>query len=282
MIEKKNAFQGEHGAYSEAAALEYFGPGTETLPLQSFEDVFQAVSTGKCSAGLIPIENSLAGSIHRNYDLLLRNRDIHIVGEYHLRVNHCLMVLPGVAMDAVTTVHSHPQALAQCETSLKRMGLKLVAEYDTAGSARMIKEKGDRSAAALAHKRAADVYGLDVLAENMEDDPANYTRFLMIAAHPFKVDNPESGSYKTSVVFSLSNQPGALFKALGVFALRDIDLTKIESRPLQGKPWQYLFYADFCGHADAGNCMRALEHLGELAPFIRVLGSYPRHILSFD
>jgi prephenate dehydratase len=275
------AFQGELGAYSELAALEYFGASIRTLPCHSFDEVFKAVSQENCNRGLIPIENSLAGSIHRNYDLLL-HYNLHIVGEYHLRVNHCLLALPGVKLAEIQRVHSHPQALAQCEAKIVRLGLDPVAEADTAGSARLIRQRGDRQAAALASKRAAQVYDLQVLSENMEDHPANFTRFLALAVQPLEVEDQEQVDHKTSIVFSLHNQPGALFKALSVFALREIDLTKIESRPIPGKPWEYLFYIDFAGHATASSCARALTHLEEYATFFRILGSYPRHHLNFE
>lgn len=273
------AFQGEPGAYSEAAAFEYFGPGITTRPCRTFDEVFAAVSEGTCTHAMAPIENSLAGSVHRNYDLLLRS-NLHITGEYQLRVSHCLLALHGVKLADLERVYSHPQALDQCEASMARLGLKRVPEYDTAGSARLLRERGDRHAGALASRRAAQVYDLAILAENMEDDPANYTRFLALEANPRPPENPAQGDFKTSVVFSLHNQPGVLFKALSVFALRDIDLTKIESRPLPGHPWEYMFYIDFAGHAEAPVGRRALEHLSELTPFLRVLGSYPRHHLE--
>jgi len=271
MSKKIVAFQGEAGAYSEAAAYHYFGAETQTLPCKSFDELFAAVSEGRATHGIAPIENSLAGSIHRNYDLLLRN-ELHIIGEYHLRVSHCLMALPGVALEDVQRVYSHPQALAQCENSLNEMGLMPVVANDTAGSARALKEHNDTTSAALASKLAAQVYGLNILEENMEDDPANYTRFLALAPQPEK---KQADDYKTSIAFTLISKPGILFNALSIFALREIDLTKIESRPQQGKPWEYLFHIDFIGHVDEKPVERALKHLEEIAPFIRVSGSYP-------
>jgi prephenate dehydratase len=270
------AFQGEPGAYSEAAALAYFGAPVETLPSATFDDVFSAASEARATHGLIAIENSLAGSIHRNYDLMLRHQLV-IQGEFHLRVAHCLLGFPGSTLKDLEQVHSHPQALAQCEASLRSLGVKGVAEADTAGSARLIKTWGDRRRAAIASHRAAEVYGLDVLMENLEDNPENFTRFLILSRSQAPEPDPDGGDYKTSLVFSLPNKPGALFKALSVFALREIDLTKIESRPFQGRPWEYLFYIDFAGHVEAEACARALSHLDEMAPFLRVLGSYPRH-----
>jgi arogenate/prephenate dehydratase len=276
MTEQLVAFQGEPGAYSQLAALEYFGPDTATLPCESFEKVFETAQSGQASHGLLPVENSLAGSIHRNYDLMLRH-DLYIVGEYPLRVSHCLMALPGVSLEQVERAHSHPQALAQCEANLRQLGLAPVVEADTAGSARWLAESDDRMAAVLASRHAAQVYGLQILKSEMEDNPANFTRFLALACQPLEVADPEAGDYKTSIVFSMDNQPGVLFKTLAVFALRDIDLTKIESRPMPGQVWEYLFYIDFAGHAQSANCLRALEHLAELTTFLRVLGTYPRY-----
>ena len=264
------AFQGEAGAYSEQAVFNYFGK-IETLPCESFDVVFEAVNAQRCDAGMIAIENSLAGSIHQNYDLLLRN-DLQIVGEYLLRVRHCLIALPDVKKEDIRRAISHPQALGQCAGYLRSHGIKAEQVYDTAGSVKMLKESGARDTAAIASRRAAELHGMQILEEGIEDNPENYTRFLAIQHEPI----PPEGEAKTSIVFTLKNQPGALFKALSVFALRDIDLTKIESRPLQGKPWEYLFYIDFIGATNEETTRRALEHLGEYAVTLRVLGSYPR------
>lgn len=273
MSKKIVAFQGAAGAYSEAAAYAYFGSETETLPCKNFDELFAAVSEGRATHGIAPIENSLAGSIHRNYDLLLRN-ELYIIGEHHLRVSHCLMALPGVELGDIQRVYSHPQALAQCEHSLNEMGLMPVVGADTAGSARMLKENNDQSSGALASELAAQVYGLNILERNMEDNPINYTRFLALA--PQKNTERREGDYRTSIAFSLINKPGILFNALSIFALREIDLTKIESRPMPGEAWKYLFHIDFIGHKDDQPVERALKHLEEIAPFIRVFGSYPR------
>ena len=267
----KVAFQGEPGAYSEQAVFNYYG-NIETKPCESFDMVFDSVVSGECENGLIPIENSLAGSIHQNYDLLLRH-DLHIVGEYLLRVQHCLIALPGVKKADVRKVISHPQALGQCAAYLRGHGIKPEQAYDTAGSVKMLKESGARDTAAIASRRAAELYQMQILEEGIEDNAENYTRFLAITT-----ENVQSqGEAKTSIVFTLKNQPGALFKALSVFALRDIDLTKIESRPLQGKPWEYLFYIDFIGATHEETVRKALDHLSEYALMVRVLGSYPRY-----
>ncbi len=271
----KVAFQGEPGAYSEQAVFNYFGD-VETLPCESFDMVFDAVNSKACEAGLIPIENSLAGSIHQNYDLLLRNQ-LHIVGEYLLRVRHCLIAIPDVKKEDIKKAISHPQALGQCAAYLRSHNIKAEQVYDTAGSVKMLKESGARDTAAIASRRAAELYGMQILEEGIEDNAENYTRFLAIQHEAVVPEgDPHQGLAKTSIVFTLKNQPGALFKAMSVFALRDIDLTKIESRPLQGKPWEYLFYIDFIGAAHEKTIKRALDHLGEYAVTLRVLGSYPR------
>lgn len=267
----KVAYQGAPGAYSEAASYEIFGKDVQPLPCETFEEVFRKVEDGEADRGMLPIENSVTGSLHRNYDLLLEH-SLYIVGEYPLRVRHCLIGVPGSRLDQIRKVISHPQGIGQCEKYLRRLNVQTEAVYDTAGSVRMVKETGDPSLASIASNWAAQLYGMQILAEGIEDNPANYTRFLILgreAAVP-------QGNAKTSIVFTLRNIPGALFKALSVFALREIDLTKIESRPLVGKPWEYLFYIDFNGSTSEEHVKRALENLGEYALTLRVLGSYAR------
>jgi prephenate dehydratase len=264
------AFQGEPGAYSEAAALR-FSDHADLLPCESFEDVFAAVASGKATHGILPVENSIGGSIHRNYDLLLEH-DLPIVAEVTLPITHNLMALPGTALKDVKRILSHPQALAQCERFLRGMsGVSVEATYDTAGSAKLVKEQRLADAAAIASERAAKVFGLEILRAEIQDYSDNITRFLLISRAGETGDHVD----KTTVVFSLPNEPGSLFKALSVFALRDIDLTKIESRPIRGRPWEYLFYVDIpIGRHDL-RCARALVHLAEFARSMRTLGSYP-------
>jgi prephenate dehydratase len=269
----KVAFQGEHGAYSESAIFEHFPGRLETAPMTTFEEVFTCVADGSCECGFVPIENSLAGSIHRNYDLLLQHQ-LSVIGEHNLRVSHCLIGKPGATMAGVKKVISHPQALAQCDAYLRALsGVHFEPVYDTAGSVKIVREQDDLGVAAIASRRAADIYGMKILAESIEDNPNNYTRFLIISRQPPVIPGADA---KTSVVFALKNRPGVLFKALSVFALRDIDLTKIESRPLVGKVWEYFFYIDLVGSTDDQNVRNALTNLGEYATFLRVLGSYPR------
>jgi prephenate dehydratase len=267
------AFQGEPGAYSEAALIEYFGAKTNAVGKPRFEDVFEAVETGTCDFGFIPIENSLAGSIHRNYDLL-REHELHIVGETTLRVRHCLIAATGATMDKLTRVISHPQALDQCRGYLNRWegGIKVEQVYDTAGAVKQLSETRNQTTAAIASRRAAEIYGMHILVEGIEDDEANFTRFLVLSTKP--VDPGKDA--KTSILVRLKNQPGSLFKALSVFALRDIDLTKLESRPMIGQPGEYQFYIDFAGSTADKKVIRALNHLEEYATLLRVLGSYPR------
>jgi prephenate dehydratase len=261
------AYQGEPGAYSEAAALQFAGPQAETLPCKTFDEVFEAVTKRRATHGVVPLENSIGGTIHRNYDLLLEH-EIQITGEIELDVVHCLQALPGTKIEDVKTVYSHPQALAQCERYLKDLGVTVEAVYDTAGGAKLVAEQKLAGAAALASRRAAEVFGLEVLQEAVQDYEYNITRFAIIGGAP----SPDAN--KTVIVFALPSTPGALFKALSVFALRDINLTKLESRPIRGRPWEYLFYVEVDGRRDDLGCARALTGLAEFAKWTRVLGSY--------
>ena len=266
------AFQGAAGAYSETAALRAW-QGSDTVPCDRFEDVFAAVSSGNASHGLLPVENSIGGSIHRNYDLMLEH-DLPIVAETELQVVHNLLALPGIELGQIKRVFSHPQALAQCEMFLQTLpGIEIVATYDTAGSARMIRDGGLKDTAAIASARAAELFGLASLRTGIQDYADNITRFLLISRDPRLLNGTAD---KTSIAFALHNAPGALFKALSVFALRDIDLTKLESRPARGRPWEYVFYADLAAGRDELRCGRAIVHLAESARWVRTLGSYLR------
>ena len=262
------AYQGEPGAYSEAAALA-FEPGAEPVPCRSFEDVFQAVTTGEAARGIVPMENTIGGSIHRNYDLLVEH-ELPIVAEVQLKVDHCLLALPGVRLEDIRVVHSHPQALAQCERFLRGLpDVELAAVYDTAGGAKLIRERGLTHDAAIASIRAAQVFDLNVLQRGIQDYDTNITRFCVIARQAIA-----EGADKTSIVFALPSEPGSLFRALSVFALRNIDLTKLESRPIRGRAWEYMFYADLAVSRDDLNCARALVNLAEFARWVRTLGTY--------
>jgi len=267
---KRVAFQGELGAYSELAALEYFQYEVTVVPKPSFAAVFESVKAGETEHGVIPIENSLTGSIHDNYDLLLAH-DLVITGEIKLRIVHNLLVNPGTKLEDIRRVYSHPQGLSQCKDLLYGLHqADLISVYDTAGAARRVKETGSREEAAVASEQAALDYGLEVLRAGIESNHKNFTRFLVLSR---ELDDPRDKS-KTSVVFATRNIPGALFKSLSVFALRDIDLYKIESRPIPGSPWEYMFYLDFAGDVRDEVIGRALGHLGEIASYLKVLGSY--------
>ena len=268
------AFQGVHGAYSEMAVRKLMGEKARTIPMETFNEVFRAVERRKAERGLIPIENSLAGSIHQNYDLLLSHR-LHIIGEIHLRIEHVLMCHPSSSIARIREVRSHPQALAQCSRFFERhRRLKPVAFYDTAGAAKSIMESGTSDIGAIAGLYAARLYGLKVLQRNIENESHNYTRFLLISRAPW---TPKQGvRTKCSIAFRpVQNQPGILFRILGVFSLRDIDLLKIESRPDPRSPFEYLFYLDLAGSPTEPKVAKALEHLKEVVTHFRLLGAYP-------
>ena len=265
------AFQGEPGAYSQEAAMGFFGPSVETGPFDTLEEVFAAVQEGTLPYGIIPVENSQVGSISRSYDLLL-DSDVMVRGETQIKVSHCLIANKGATLESVKKVYSHPQALGQCQGFLKRMGYEVIPSYDTAGSVKLIKEQKIQDGAAIASATAAQIYDMKILANEIEDNPNNTTRFFILSGK----DSPPTGNDKTSVVFLLQHKPGTLYEVIRIFADRNINLTKIESRPTRQKPWEYNFYLDFEGHRKDANVQDALEALKEHSTFLKVLGSYPR------
>ena len=265
------AFQGERGAYSESAVYTFFGATADVEPCRNLTEVFESVNKQEAQFGVVPIENSLEGSINQTYDLFLTH-NLKVRGEIIIRISHCLIANPNTSSEVVKTVYSHPQALAQCRSFLERLGCELIPTYDTAGSAKMLTAKGLIDAAAVASERAAELYGMKILAREIEDTPANYTRFFVIS----KNDSPLTGRDKTSIIFAAAHTPGSLYRALGEFAERHINLTKIESRPTRQKPWEYNFYLDFEGHRTEENCAAALKALEKSVVFLKILGSYPR------
>jgi chorismate mutase/prephenate dehydratase len=267
----KIAFQGERGAFSEDAAAMLFGKDVDFLPCMRLKEVFEFVSRDRVEFGVVPLENSQAGSINDTYDLLLAY-PLNMFAEAILKVSHCLMALPGEKLADIATIYSHPQALAQCDEFLSRLTADIVPTYDTAGSAKMIKEKKLRNCAAVASKRAADLYGLEILALEIETNVNNYTKFVAIS----KQKAEPAQRNKTSLVFAVEHEPGSLYEILGVFATRNINLTKLESRPSRTKPWEYVFYADFEGHQNGQVYQEAIRELQTKAAFVKILGSYPQ------
>ena len=267
------AFQGEIGAYSEEAVFQYFGRSVSARPSESFESVFKLVEQGEASFGVVPVENSLEGSISRVYDLLL-NENLQVCGELDLRIIHCLIANQGATLNSIKKVYSHPQALGQSQVFLGRFGYELISIYDTSGAVKMIKEQKLKDSSAVASARAAEIYKMKILAREIEDNPNNYTRFFVLA----KNDSPPTGTDKTSIVFSVKHKPGALFDAVKEFADSKINLTKIESRPTRQKAWEYNFYLDFEGHRQDKIVKDTLARLEKHTLFLKVLGSYPRAI----
>lgn len=266
------AIQGERGSFSDEAAQRLAGHGAVVLSQPTFAAVFEALRRGRAERCVIPIENTLAGSVHENYDHLLE-RKFWVEAELNLRIQHMLIAPRGVARRRIRQVYSHPVALAQCRRFFARHGkLKAVAAYDTAGSVKMIVEEKRRDAAAIAGRLAAPAWGARILEKNIEDHAENYTRFLLVRRTP----HTRAKANKTSIAFAVKNVPGSLFRCLAVFSLRDINLTKIESRPWRGRPWEYLFYLDIFGRPDRSPTREALAHLAEFAAFVRILGCYPR------
>jgi len=265
------AFQGEHGAYSEEAVYKHFGENVETLPCKTIREVFNYTEVGYVDYGVVPVENSIEGSVYETYDLLITT-SARVVGEIILRIVHCLIALPETNIREIKQVYSHPQALAQCRGFISSLGAEPIITYDTAGSVKLIKEKNLKNAAAIASERAAKLYGMEIIARGIEDYGRNFTRFFVIS----KNEPPKTRDAKTSVIFSLPHIPGSLYNALGEFAKRNINLTKIESRPTRQRPWEYYFFLDFEGHQDDEPYKEALKALAKKAIFLKVLGSYPK------
>lgn len=264
------AFQGEHGAFSEEAIRCHFGGETQTLPCESFTDLFQAIQQGRATNGMLPVENALAGTVAQAYELLMEY-DFRVQAEHLLPVHHHLLVNEGVTLDDVRQVRSHPQALAQCADYLRRRGWEPVATYDTAGAACALAREPEPHTAVVASALAGTLYGLVTLENSVEDNPINTTRFFVIGQHDADRRDPS----KTSLVFAVRHHPGSLYDCLGAFARRRINLTKIESRPMRGRPWQYWFYLDFEGHWKDPDAEAALVDLLHSASMVKMLGSYP-------
>ncbi|MBN2617141.1 MAG: prephenate dehydratase, partial [Spirochaetales bacterium] len=266
------AFQGVHGAYSEMAVYNYYGKEIGyPIPKKSFRDVFDAVLDGSVQSGLIPLENSLAGSINENYDLLKNYPDLSITGEVKVRVSHSLIGFKGVKISDIKEVYSHPQALAQCSVFLEKNNLKPVSHYDTAGAVQDISQKKDKSKAAIGSSAAADIYGMEILQEAIETHPGNYTRFAVIECKD-KASNKNWN--KASMVFTIKDEQGALSKYLSIFNKYSLNMTKIESRPVHGKPWSYTFYVDVLFNGNENDFSKIEEELISQAVDFRLLGLY--------
>ena len=270
MQTQRVAFQGEPGAYGEIAALDYF-PKAKLLPAKSFQTVFETLESGKANFAVVPIENSIEGSINETYDLLLRTSMV-VYGEIYQRIRHCLIANPGTSNSEIRAAYSHPQALAQCRAYLQKKGLEPIPTYDTAGAVKLVKQEKMMQAAAIASKRAANLYGMRILEESIEDKKNNYTRFLILS----RAQSKPTGHDGTSIIFSVRHTPGALYGILEEFAKRRINLTKIESRPTKEVPWEYNFYVDFEGHSHDKEIRELIKAVKKKTLFIKILGSYKR------
>jgi prephenate dehydratase len=280
------AFQGERGAFSEEAGRRILGDAIEPCPKREFDQMFESVIRDEADCAVVPIENTLAGSVIKNYDLLVEN-DLEIIGEVVLRVAHNLIAPRGTKLASVRRIYSHPVALAQCEDYLRKLranapNLEVLPAYDTAGAVKMVVENRRHDEAAIASRIAAATYRAQILAEGIESNPQNFTRFFVMARPDrrklikLKRRKGSAKMLKTSIVFRTTNKPGALFHALEAFAKSKIDLTKIESRPIVGRPWEYSFYLDFLGDRNTPAARRALASLTHVAESLRIFGTYPR------
>jgi prephenate dehydratase len=274
---RRIGFQGELGAFSQQAIEQLLGVRAQPVPHQRFDQVFAALKARKVDAAVIPIENTLAGSVYENYDLLMKY-PFEITAETNVRVVHNLIAPAGMDERKIRRVYSHPVALNQClDFFTKHPQIERVPFYDTAGSVKMIMEELPADSGAIASELAAKIYKARILKRGIEDDRQNFTRFFLLepaGSKPRPARGTAQHPWKTSIVFSTRNVPGALFRALSALALRDLNLVKIESRPLRGKPWEYFFYLDLLGRRDEKVVGHALSHLGEVADFLRILGTY--------
>ena len=266
----KVMFQGIAGAYSEEAIQQFFGPPVTGVPSASFAEMFTAVEEGEAEYAMLPMENSIAGTVNQSYELLMEH-DLRIYGEVILRIEHMLLAPPGTTLSEVKTVRSHPQALAQCQRYLIDQGLIPQTMIDTAASARDLAASPEKGVAVIASQLSAKLYGLEILAHNIEDFPFNYTRFFVLSLE----EASRAQRSKTSLVFTTLHQPGALYACIGELSRRGINLTKIESRPRLNRPWQYLFYLDFVGYYKDTECEAAILGLLHRSSFVKLLGSYP-------
>ena len=265
---KKISFQGEHGAYSESSAKKFFKNDIETVPCLTFHQVLEQVQSGNLDFAILPVENSIEGSVGQSYDAIFSS-NLNAIGEIYLPIHHCLIGNGNI--DEITTVYSHPQALGQCRNFIEENSLKTVPTYDTAGSVKIIKELDDKSTAAIASQNAADIYSMPIIRENIENEKNNITRFLVFS----KQQTEPTSNDKTSIIFSIKHEPGALYEIIKEFFDNNINLTKIESRPKKGTSWEYNFYLDFVGHVSDEKISYLLDNLKKNTKFLKVIGSYP-------
>lgn len=267
------AFQGERGAYSEMAIMLNF-PTSTAIPLKTFYDVFETVKNHRNGIAVVPIENSIEGSVSETYDLLLQDK-IYVSGEIFQRINHCLIV--NKEYKKIINVYSHPQALGQCRNYIQRNKLEPIPAFDTAGAVKFIKENKMMSSAAIASRRAAEIYDMEIFDEGIEDKKNNFTRFFVISKQ--LVDKP-SGKDRTSIIFALEHKPGSLYQVLKEFSRKSINLTRIESRPTKETPWEYYFYVDFDGHYNDEKVKLTLNRIKTQTKFFKLLGSYQKGIFN--
>jgi prephenate dehydratase len=267
------SFQGERGAYSEAAARSFFNEQIETVPQTTFAEVLESTSNDKTQYSVLPVENSLEGSVGESYDLLY-STSLNATGEIYHRIEHCLIGTGKI--NEIDTVYSHPQALGQCRKFIEKHNMKTIPAYDTAGSVKMIKELNKENCACIASKEAAEIYNMPIILDNIANNLNNYTRFLILS----KENNPETGNDKTSIIFSIKHEPGSLFRIIENFHKNNVNLTKIESRPTKANTWEYNFYVDFEGHQNNAKILEMLDTIKQDTLFMKILGSYSSAKLS--